>query len=123
MEIPIYIGGIIIALWGVGHLFPTRGIVAGFGQLSKDNRLIITMEWLAEGLTLIFIGVLSLLVVSIAVPGDKIANVVYLSMAAMLAALAGLSFFTGFRTSIVPVKACPFVKLAVASLFILGTVA
>ncbi len=120
MEILIYIGGTIITLWGIGHLFPTKGIVSGFGQLSEDNRLIITMEWLAEGFTLIFIGVLSLVVVSIAAPGEKIASAVYLALAAMLAALAGLSFFTGFKTSIMPIKACPFVKLTVALLFILG---
>lgn len=123
MVILIYIGGIIITLWGIGHLFPKKEVVNGFGQLTKDNRLIITMEWLAEGLTLIFIGVLSLLVVSNAAPGDKIAYIVYLALATMLAAMAGLSFFTGFKTSIVPIKACPFVKLTVALLFILGIVA
>jgi hypothetical protein len=122
MEVLIYTGGIIITLWGAGHLVPTKGIIAGFGQLSKDNRLIITMEWLAEGFTLIFIGVLSLIVVSVAAPGDKLATSVCLALAAMLAALSGLSFFTGFKTSIVPIKACPFVKLMVAAPFILGAV-
>lgn len=122
MEIFIYIGGTIITLWGVAHLIPTKGIVAGFGQLSKDNRLVITMDWLAEGFTLIFIGILSLLVVSVAAPGDKIATTVYLALAGMLVALAGLSLFTGFRTSVVPIKVCPFVKLTVALLFLLGIV-
>ena len=122
MEIFIYIGGTIITLWGVAHLIPTKGIVAGFGQLSKYNRLVITMDWLAEGFTLIFIGILSLLVVSVAAPGDKIATTVYLALAGMLVALAGLSLFTGFRTSVVPIKVCPFVKLTVALLFLLGIV-
>jgi hypothetical protein len=122
VEIFIYIGGTIITLWGVAHLIPTKGIVAGFGQLSKDNRLVITMDWLAEGFTLIFIGILSLLVVSVAAPGDKIATTVYLALAGMLVALAGLSLFTGFRTSVVPIKVCPFVKLTVALLFLLGIV-
>ena len=81
------------------------------------------MEWLAEGFTLIFIGVLSLVVASVTHTGDQIANTVYLALAAMLAALAGLSFFTGFKTTIVPIKACPFVKLTVGLLFVLGVVA
>jgi hypothetical protein len=106
----------------MGHLFPTRGIVAEFGKLSDDNRHIITMEWLAEGFTLIFIGVLSLIIASVADAGDGVANAVYLTSAAMLAAMAILSFFTGFKTSIAPIKACPFVKLTVATLFVLGVI-
>ena len=122
MEVLIYIGGIVITLWGVGHLFPIRGVVAGFGKLSDDNRRIITMEWLAEGFTLIFIGVLSLIIASVADAGDNVANSVFLISAAMLVAMAILSFFTGFKTSIVPIKACPFVKLTVAALLMLGVI-
>jgi hypothetical protein len=40
----------------------------------------------------------------------------------LLVILAELSFFTGARTSIVPMKICPFVKLSVALLFFLGIV-
>jgi hypothetical protein len=122
MEVLIYIGGIIIALWGVGHLFPTKGVVTGFGKLSDDNRHIITMEWLAEGFTLIFIGALNLIIASVADAGDNVANSVFLISAAMLVAMAILSFFTGFKTSIVPIKACPFVKLTVATLLVLGAI-
>ena len=122
MGVLIYIGGITTTLWGVGHLFPIRGVIAGFGKLSDDNRHIITMEWLAEGFTLIFIGALNLIIASVADTGDSVANSVFLISAAMLVAMAILSFFTGFKTSIVPIKACPFVKLAVALLFVLGVI-
>ncbi len=122
MEILIYIGGAIITLWGTGHIFPTKNIVAGFGKLSDDNRHIITMEWLAEGFALIFIGVLNFIIASVADAGDSVGNAVYLTSAGMLVAMAILSFFTGFKTSIVPVKACPFVKLTVATLFVLGAI-
>ncbi len=37
-------------------------MVKGFGDTSVDYRKIITMEWVAEGLTLCFAGVLDLLV-------------------------------------------------------------
>ena len=120
MEVLIYIGGVIVILWGAGHLFPTRNIVAGFGQLSDNNRHIITMEWLAEGFTLIFIGVLNLIIASVADTGDSVADTVYLTSAGMLVAMAVLSLFTGFKTSVAPIKACPFVKLMVATLFVLG---
>jgi hypothetical protein len=122
MEILIYIGGVVIAIWGVGHLFPTKGVVNGFGELSNDNRHIITMEWLAEGFTLIFIGVLCIVVASVSDSGDKVANAVYITSAMMLVVMAILSFFTGFKTSIIPIKACPFVKLAVMLLLVLGVV-
>jgi hypothetical protein len=33
---------------GVAHIMPTGHDVAGFGNLSKDNRLILTMDWVTE---------------------------------------------------------------------------
>jgi hypothetical protein len=39
----------------------------------------------------------------------------------MLIVMAILTGFTGARTSIVPIKICPFVKTVVAILFFLGT--
>ncbi len=57
-QILVYAGSGIIFLWGVGHIIPTRSVVRDFGEISKDNRLIITMEWIAEGMTLCFIGIL-----------------------------------------------------------------
>jgi hypothetical protein len=58
----LYVGAGIITVWGIAHIIPVKSVVKGFGQISQDNRRIITMEWIAEGLTLCFIGVLVLLV-------------------------------------------------------------
>lgn len=55
-QILAYIGAAFVAFWGISHLFPTKNVVAGFGEISEDNRHIITMEWITEGLALIFIG-------------------------------------------------------------------
>jgi hypothetical protein len=44
-----YIGAGLTLLWGSAHLFPTKSVVRGFGEISVDNRRIITMEWLIEG--------------------------------------------------------------------------
>jgi hypothetical protein len=52
----IYLGAAILFVWGVAHIIPTRNVVAGFGPLSEDNRINITMEWVAEGLALAFVG-------------------------------------------------------------------
>ena len=42
----LYIGAILSFLWGVAHLFPTANVVKGFGEISKDNKNIIAMEWI-----------------------------------------------------------------------------
>lgn len=107
-----------IALWGVAHLIPTRAIVNGFGGISIENKLIITMDWIAEGLTLIFIGLLIFSVTLMAGSMDAGARIVYRLCFGMLVVLAVLSFFTGARTSIVPMKICPFVKLLVAAFLV-----
>ena len=50
------VGGAVCIVWGGAHLVPTRKVVAGFGELSTDNRRLLAMEWIAEGLTLCFVG-------------------------------------------------------------------
>jgi hypothetical protein len=50
-DVLIYIGTGIITLWGITHIVPTKSVVDGFGELSTNNRRIITMERIAEGLT------------------------------------------------------------------------
>jgi hypothetical protein len=116
----LYIGSAVIVIWGIAHIIPTRAIVNSFKPVSKDNEKIITMEWIAEGLTLCFIGVLVLLVTISRSGSNQIT--VYLASATMLIVTAGLTATTGARTSIIPVKICPFVKTAVAILFILGSI-
>ncbi len=121
-ETLLYIGSAIIIIWGVAHLIPTRAIVNGFGEISEDNKKIITMESIAEGLTLIFLGVLPLLVTILSDSPSRTGDTVYLACAAMLLIMAVLTLFTGARTSLLPYKICPAVKTVVALLYILGSV-
>ncbi len=79
------------------------------------------MEWIAEGLTLCFIGVLVLLVTSFAGPRNLVSVLVYQVAAWMLVVMAGLTFVTGAKTSIIAIKVCPLVKSIVAILFFLGS--
>jgi hypothetical protein len=121
-DILLYIGSIIIFVWGAAHLYPTKAIVTGFGDISLDNRRLITMEWIAEGLTLCFIGVLVFLTTLLGWSREPAAQIVYFSSTTMLVILAVLSQMTGARTSVLPMKLCPYVKTAVAILFFLGAV-
>jgi len=118
----LYTGSVIITLWGIAHVVPTKAVVDGFGSISRDNKRIITMEWVAEGLALCFIGSLVLLVTVSGGAQNPVSIVVYRISAVMLAVMAGLTLLTGARTSIAPIKICPIVKTAVAILFLLGSV-
>jgi len=121
-DVMLYIGSVAITLWGIAHIVPTKPVVAGFGAISEDNRRIITMEWIAEGLTLCFIGLLVLFVTIWGGSESSVSILVYRISAVMLLVMAGVSLFTGARTSILPIKICPIVKTTVAILFILGSV-
>jgi hypothetical protein len=117
----LFIGSGVIFLWGVGHLVPTRDVVAGFGDISSDNTKIITMEWLIEGFVLCFLGVLVALSASILGPTDTATHLVARAAGAMLLLMATVSAFTGARTAVLPMKLCPFVKSAVALAFLIAT--
>ena len=121
-ETLLYIGSAIIILWGIAHIIPTKSIVKGFGDISEDNKKVLTMELIAEGLTLIFLGVLVLLVTILVGSQGKTAYIVYLACAVMLLIMAILTAMTGARVSTIWYKICPAVKTIVAVLFILGSV-
>lgn len=121
-EVLLYIGSAVSIVWGIAHLAPTKPIVKGFGDISAGNRRIITMEWLAEGFALIFIGLLVLLVTALYDYSNAVSILVYRVSAGMLVLMAMLTALTGARTQIIPIKMCPFVKLSTAILFILGSI-
>ena len=79
------------------------------------------MEWIAEGLTLCFIGLLVLLVTLYAGPQNLVSVLVYKVTAWMLVAMAGLTFVTGAKTPVTAIRICPLVKSIVAILFFLGS--
>lgn len=121
-EILLYVGSIVITLWGISHIIPTKRVVNGFGSISVDNKRIITMEWIAEGLTLIFIGLLVLFVTILGGSQNPVSVIVFTISALMLIVMAGLTGLTGGRTPITFFKVCPLVKTSVAILFFLGSV-
>jgi hypothetical protein len=118
----IYFGSVVIIGWGIAHIVPTSSIIRGFGPLTTDNRLIIKMEWVAEGLTFIFIGTLVVALTLAEGPDSGGSKIAYKASAIMLLVLAQWSSMTGARTSIAPMKICPYVKCFVALLFVIGSV-
>ena len=108
----------ITTVWGIAHLVPTRQVVAGFGTLSKDNRLVITQEWIAEGITLTFLGGLVGLVTAVGRVSNLAVTAVYGLVAGMLLVMAVLTAVTGARGSVVFFKICPVVKTVAAVLLL-----
>jgi len=118
----IYIGSAIIIIWGIAHLIPTKQIIKGFGEISPDNKKILAMELISEGLTLIFLGVLPILITAFADSKSLTAHVVYYAEAGMLLVMAVVTLFTGSRTPVIWYKLCPAVKVITAAFFVLGSV-
>jgi hypothetical protein len=114
----LYLGSLLIILWGVGHLIPTRNVVAGFGELTLDNARILTMEWLAEGLTLCFLGVLVALAAFSFGPAQAATHLVARAASGMLIVMAVVSLLTGARTPLLPMKLCPVVKSVTAAAWV-----
>lgn len=120
-SILLIFGAAIVALWGISHLFPTKGVVRGFGDISLDNKRIITMEWVVEGINLAFLGFLVILVTVVAGADNEVSLLVYWSSAGLLVVMAVWHSLTGARTKAVPMKLCPFIFGTSAVLFVLGS--
>jgi hypothetical protein len=103
----------------VAHLFPTQSVVNGFGDISLDNKRIIAMEWIIEGVSLIFLA----LVVSSVTYIDRentISKTIYWISFAMLNTLSVISLFTGFKVNFLPFKLCPAIFTTSSILILLG---
>ena len=106
-EIPLYAASAILVIWGLSHLaFGTRGVVDGFGDISRDNRRVITMEWIAEGIALIAIAAF-VTVATILDTAASVATGVYAVAIVTLVVMAVVSLFTGFRIAYLPYRLCP----------------
>jgi hypothetical protein len=120
MDVLIYVAAALPIMWGLAHvIFGTRGVVAGFGELSVDNRRIITMEWIVEGMALVALGAF----VAVATAIDSQASVatgVYIVAIAFLVAMTVLSLRTGFRIKFVFFRLCPVIFMLTVVLIALG---
>ena len=113
-----YVAAGIVFFWGVSHIIPTREVVAGFGDISTDNRHIITMEWVAEGLSFIFVaGLIAVVTLSSAVL-EPAEDLIYRVTPAFLLTIGVWTAMTGARTKVMWFKMCPVVMSASSALLI-----
>jgi hypothetical protein len=118
----LYLGSGLTILWGISHLIPTGNIIKDFGEISEDNRHIITMEWIVEGVSLILIGVLVLVVTAIN-PNTEVSIAVYITSSIGLVVLALVSLFTGFKVDFFAFKLCPLILTTSSVLILIGAFA
>jgi hypothetical protein len=116
----LYLGAGVLFVWGVAHIIPTRNVVAGFGPLSEDNRINITMEWVAEGLALAFVGALVALVTAAGGANEPVGAIVVWVVVAFCIIMGGWTFIIGRRSSILPIRLCPLVLAMAAILLVAG---
>jgi hypothetical protein len=115
----LYVAAALTVAWGVAHLLATRGAVAGFGDLSADNRRILTMEWMVEGIALIATG--CFVTVATVIDAEAAVSIgVYAVAVATLVGLAVLSLFTGFKVAFLPYRLCPLIFAVSAALIAAG---
>jgi len=119
-SILIYTGAFLLFGWGLAHLFPTRNVVKGFGEITADNSRIVQMEWIGEGVTLLFISFLAALVTYID-RTSAVSRAVYWASFGTLNTLSLVSLFTGFRNSFIAFKLCPFIFTGSSLLLIIGS--
>ena len=118
-QILLYIASFFLLFWGIAHLFPTRSVVRGFGDISVDNKRIVAMEWITEGVALIFIAVVVLSVTYID-HTSMISKTVYGIVFIVLNTLSVVSLFTGFRIAFLPYKLCPVIFTSASILILIG---
>jgi len=115
----LYLGAALPFLWGVSHLFPTRSVVKGFGDISLDNKRIIAMEWIIEGAALIFIGIVVAAVTYIDYTSTT-SRAIYWITFIMLNTLSVISLLTGFKINFLPFKLCPVIFTSSSILILVG---
>lgn len=112
-----YATAALITAWGVAHAIPARRVVAGFGAISTDNRLVIAQEWLAEAFTMW--GTAAIVIAATAAGGPAGArDWVYRTAAVLLVALGALTALTGARTRVIWFKICPVLLASSAGLLL-----
>lgn len=118
-QVLLYAGSAVVLLWGVAHLFPTKSVVWGFGGISRDNKNIITMEWIIEGVSLIFIAAV-IITVTFIDRTNAVSKAIYWICFITLNVLSAVSLMTGFKIRFLPFKLCPVIFTSASILILLG---
>jgi hypothetical protein len=106
-----YAASTILRTCGIAHLAPRGTVAASFGPISLDNRRILVMQWMTEGIT--HTSICSLVILATAIDGaaDSMTQLFYVVSARILILLAALTTATGARTPVIWFRAVPSFSL------------
>ncbi|BAU81792.1 hypothetical protein SLA_0838 [Streptomyces laurentii] len=121
-DVLAYVAAGLVGLWGVSDAIPPRAVVAGFGEISADNRRVLLQERLAEAVAVWSFAALVIVVTAVG-GGMSTADWTYRVIAGALLVLAVLTALTGARTSVVWFKICPVLLTCSAVLLLIAGLA
>ena len=117
-EVWIYGGAILVGLWGVAHLVNTPLVILTLHPATVDDRRVITMEWINEGVTLVFLAAIATAVTMI---GDThVTRSVLWGVVLMLNVMSAVSLATGFRVKFIAYRLCPAIFTGSSLLIVAG---
>jgi len=119
-EVLLYLGGAVTIAWGTAHLYPTTTIVRGFGDISRENQLVLMMEWISEAVLLIFTGLLVVLMTAQFGARNAAAQTTFAAAGAMLLIWAAVSAATGGRVDFIMYRLCAPIFTLSAALILIG---
>ena len=116
----LFVGSSSVALWGVMHLIQTRPVIVGFEPLSDDQRHVLRMEWIVEGVSLLFVATLVTAATTVLGPEALGSKLVYWSAGIFLLVMSLVSLLTGGKASPLPHKLCAPIFTISAVLILAG---
>lgn len=116
----LLLGSAAVGFWGIMHLVKTRPVVAGFEPLTDDNRHVLRMEWIVEGVALVFVAALITVVTVSQGPRAPGSRLIYALSGSFLLTMSLVSLFTGAKASLLPYKLCAPIFASAAILVLVG---
>jgi len=116
----LFLGSAAVAFWGVMHLAKTTPVVGGFEPLTDDNCHVLRMEWIVEGVALLFVAALVTVATVVQGPQAPGSGLVYGMSGGFLLTMALVSLLTGAKASLLPYKLCAPIFASAAILVLVG---
>ena len=115
------VGSVVLIVWGIAHIVPVCSILRGFGEISKENRRVVSSTWIAEGITVIFVGAIMGLTSYYGNIFADFENLLTQACAGFLLGIALLDVFTKSRNPVLPMKLCPIIVGGAGVLYLVAT--
>jgi len=106
-DVLLYLAAAALGGWGGAHLVKTGPVMAGFEPMPTDHRRVFTMEWITEGLILLFIAALAVTIAA-GEPTSTGRVVLWISVV-MLNVMSAVSLGTGARVDFIAYRLCPVI--------------